>query len=692
MIGQSNPLLGIGVLATLYGDVDCNTYRISNFIGNSTPTLFVAASNAPTRIRNVADYTCDGEDDDVQIQAAIDALEAYPLGGKVVLSEGTFYVGTKINLRGRISVVASCIAGTTVVAATGTDLYPMNDDVFSFAPDSTQTFCYLQNFYIDGNRMKDHNDTGDQVGCYDRITGLSKGVNTTADGDIYLSIISDGGGYYHIEFYKSAADQSGVVNRTAYTATYNSSGLKTLTEDNGSGIGGSVGVFSVTQANATIYLRGNWSGSAIVNNSHGYDLHILNMNIMNMAEHAVELEEAWGSIIDDLVAEFNAGDGIHLSSGTRGKIINIKSIDNGGHGIYCNADGTMIANCEVSAGENAANGLHETGKAGIYLDGQNCSVVNAYSGVFSGNYGFAVLESRCALTNCKTTANGSTSNNIGFYQATGSGDQFTSCKAVSFSGSGAYGYRITGAENTIVGSDASACVVGISLTGNYNAVTGGRIDDCTTGLDFGTTVYSKAVGIEFKSNTTALTTGNLCRFYSIVGCSFFYGTTGINVGASSGTTRTGVVADCVFANQSTLPVNDQTADPGIVDFIGNSGCANYKAGTRYKITGATLSPTVAQSDCCFVHTADCVVTMPAIETGCRYEFVNGGKSTNVQITITPQAGDSIDTPNNEGTASKSIINTKATTICGDRVKLVATDANTWKSDGGLIGVWAVDQL
>lgn len=59
-------------------------------------TLTVAASDAIARVRAKADYICDGTDDDIQIQTAIDALPA--AGGLVTLSEGNFVVGSVIDL------------------------------------------------------------------------------------------------------------------------------------------------------------------------------------------------------------------------------------------------------------------------------------------------------------------------------------------------------------------------------------------------------------------------------------------------------------------------------------------------------------------------------------------------------------------------------------------------------------------
>lgn len=67
--------------------------RVQNIIAG--PVLFVAASDATDAETRNADYVCDGTDDDVQIQAAIDALPAD--GGIVRLSTGTFTIGAAID-------------------------------------------------------------------------------------------------------------------------------------------------------------------------------------------------------------------------------------------------------------------------------------------------------------------------------------------------------------------------------------------------------------------------------------------------------------------------------------------------------------------------------------------------------------------------------------------------------------------
>ena len=52
--------------------------------------IVVASADAPDELRAAADYTCDGTDDHVEINAALDAAEP---GDEVVLSRGTFNLG-----------------------------------------------------------------------------------------------------------------------------------------------------------------------------------------------------------------------------------------------------------------------------------------------------------------------------------------------------------------------------------------------------------------------------------------------------------------------------------------------------------------------------------------------------------------------------------------------------------------------
>ncbi len=85
---------------------DTSTARVSATAASAgTSWKLVAASDAPQGTRDTADYVCDGVDDHVEIQAAIDSLaKATNGGGTVWLSTGTFMTGKTVTQLSRISV------------------------------------------------------------------------------------------------------------------------------------------------------------------------------------------------------------------------------------------------------------------------------------------------------------------------------------------------------------------------------------------------------------------------------------------------------------------------------------------------------------------------------------------------------------------------------------------------------------
>jgi hypothetical protein len=93
-------------------------------------------------------------------------------------------------------------------------------------------------------------DGDNQVSGWTNITGLKLGVNADADGKLHLSVIDDTGGYFHVALYKAAARAAGDL--VGHTATYNSTGAKTILPDNSSGLGGAITVDAVVGADSDI--------------------------------------------------------------------------------------------------------------------------------------------------------------------------------------------------------------------------------------------------------------------------------------------------------------------------------------------------------------------------------------------------------------------------------------------------------
>lgn len=111
---------------------------IHNPVGRSA-TLVVAASNASATVKAQADYVCDGTADNVEIQAALDALGTYK--GTVQLSEGQFYIAATLyvdtweKLKGHGNGTRLIDAGSTIM----------------LRPVASAGWVEISDMYIDGN-------------------------------------------------------------------------------------------------------------------------------------------------------------------------------------------------------------------------------------------------------------------------------------------------------------------------------------------------------------------------------------------------------------------------------------------------------------------------------------------------------------------------------------------------------------
>lgn len=122
----------------------------------------VAANDALASSKNGADLLCDAVDDDVQIQAAIDAVAT--LGGSVYLSEGTFLVSTSIKMKSNVMLIGAGIGATIVKlknsAAANTNVIESQNFAAMTGTNNAggDIDMFLDRFTIDGNKA--NNATG----------------------------------------------------------------------------------------------------------------------------------------------------------------------------------------------------------------------------------------------------------------------------------------------------------------------------------------------------------------------------------------------------------------------------------------------------------------------------------------------------------------------------------------------------
>ncbi len=130
-------------------------------------TFVVAANDSSALSKQQADYVCDGTDDQVEIQAAIDALPNQ--GGKIQLLEGNFYIGAPINLYRDIATWFNVWLDGMGLRATNISLQDNSNCnmIENIVLDNPSGWKNVSNMQLDGN--KDNQSSGNCIYC--RMSG-----------------------------------------------------------------------------------------------------------------------------------------------------------------------------------------------------------------------------------------------------------------------------------------------------------------------------------------------------------------------------------------------------------------------------------------------------------------------------------------------------------------------------------------
>lgn len=119
-------------------------------------SLYVAAVDSSTNSKLGASI-CDGVDDDVEIQQAIDALTSSG-GGTVFLSEGTFTIGSQIHLDSEPVNIVGAGKGSTIITCKAS----LNADMILIGQADNQgtILGHIQHLTIDGNGANQTSGSG----------------------------------------------------------------------------------------------------------------------------------------------------------------------------------------------------------------------------------------------------------------------------------------------------------------------------------------------------------------------------------------------------------------------------------------------------------------------------------------------------------------------------------------------------
>lgn len=132
-------------------------------------TIIIAASDSSAKSKSQADYVCDGTADNIEIQAALDALQSS--GGKIQLSEGMFYLADDIDLYSNIYLNGANKRATILYLTNGTN---KNNISAMGTNDVHLTNIRVSNLSVDGNHIG--NDNSQPYPALDLVDRVLNGI------------------------------------------------------------------------------------------------------------------------------------------------------------------------------------------------------------------------------------------------------------------------------------------------------------------------------------------------------------------------------------------------------------------------------------------------------------------------------------------------------------------------------------
>ena len=281
-------------------------------------TLVVAASDSSPKSKAQADYVCDGTDDHVEIQAALDALPAD--GGEVRLSEGTYYIEVSLALDsnqtlrgcGKNTILTTTTANLDIITATG-------------SVGSEKTGILIADLCIDG----DAGGVANEDGILWTYVDYSKIHNVWSqdNGD-------DGMDFSYCDFNEiigNTCQGNGDNGINLYRSNYNNTIVGNACQGNGSD---GIHTFTTNHNNTISGNTCQGNGGAGICISHSNNNTIVGNTVQGNGYNGIYLEDANNNTIVGNTVQGNGYDGINLSAANNNTISGNTFQGNDRAGIY----------------------------------------------------------------------------------------------------------------------------------------------------------------------------------------------------------------------------------------------------------------------------------------------------------------------------------------------------------------------
>jgi hypothetical protein len=172
----------------------------------SYPAIFIAASDAHKRQKQLADFLCDGVDDQEEFNAALGVLPSE--GGKIVLSEGTFALSAAVDLTGHDATQIEGSGLATLITLDDTN------PVITTGGSSGASDCLITNLQTDDGDMSIYYANGNAA-MYQ-----STGSGWVTEGEPYIVGLHDILSSYHGDVAAHAVDTGWMIAGCAGTPAW----------------------------------------------------------------------------------------------------------------------------------------------------------------------------------------------------------------------------------------------------------------------------------------------------------------------------------------------------------------------------------------------------------------------------------------------------------------------------------------
>lgn len=394
------------IVDTSEGTAGSKKITLRDLLKTGETTVLVASSTAPANVQLVAPYVCDGTDDQVEIQQAIDSVAS--TGGTVVLTEGVF----------NISMVTSRLTGTGDIADSNTDHFKVDvgSDYSSInvgdiliVRDGLKSGSYTMQYYnCDGPYVVDSKSASGlgatEVQCTGYLDGPYVGATyiRPAYGITVPPSVTLRGSSKLTTFLKRDAGETGVVLHLS--APISSSGAQQL--------------YNFTVHGNSTNQSGDWWEYIGLSTGAAYDVHSYGLEVRYCRGYGLVVGQGWGyRHYGGWIEDCQVG----LVVQGRGTFLGLKCLSNGvttatgAANVYLMANYARFVDCELRSQNDAT--------AAVSLRGAQYPIfVGCELGTeTSGDCIFEALNYDSAKSPTALTASGNR------YDLTNTGDYLVKC-------------------------------------------------------------------------------------------------------------------------------------------------------------------------------------------------------------------------------------------------------------------------